>query len=106
MTQPTDTEQATILVVDDDHEIRTLLGDLLKKQGYRALLAKDGADMMKHLAVNPAVQLIVLGCHDAWRRWTVVAQASAFRTQSRSSGVNVIGSRRRCRSYRRAGNGS
>jgi len=48
-----------ILVVDDDAEIRTLLGTYLQKNGYRASVAADGQAMWAALAKS-AVDLIVL----------------------------------------------
>jgi two-component system OmpR family response regulator len=48
-----------ILVVDDDAEIRTLLGTYLQKNGYRASVAADGQAMWAVLAKS-AVDLIVL----------------------------------------------
>ncbi len=48
-----------LLVVDDDREIRTLVGDYLKKNGYRVSLAGDGREMRAALAKN-SVDLIVL----------------------------------------------
>jgi two-component system cell cycle response regulator DivK len=35
-------QQKLILVVDDSEDIRTLLGQLLEKAGYRVVLAEDG----------------------------------------------------------------
>jgi two-component system, OmpR family, response regulator len=48
-----------ILIVDDDAEIRTLLGTYLLKNGYRTSVAADGNAMWKVLEHN-AVDLIVL----------------------------------------------
>jgi two-component system, OmpR family, response regulator len=48
-----------ILVVDDDPDIRLLLGDYLRKNGYRATTVADGAAMRKTLARDP-VDLLVL----------------------------------------------
>lgn len=48
-----------ILVVDDDHEIRDLLGKFLQKHGYRAGLAKNGHEM-KMLLVQHSYDLIIL----------------------------------------------
>jgi two-component system OmpR family response regulator len=48
-----------ILVVDDDAEIRTLLGTYLEKNGYRTSVAADGSAMWRVLEHN-AVDLIVL----------------------------------------------
>ncbi|MDO8299527.1 response regulator [Lacisediminimonas sp.] len=50
---------ATILVVDDDREIRTLLGDYLDTNGYRALLAADGIEMNRAIDTQH-VDLVVL----------------------------------------------
>jgi two-component system OmpR family response regulator len=48
-----------ILIVDDDAEIRSLLGAYLEKNGYRTTVAADGAGMWKALE-RSAVDLIVL----------------------------------------------
>ena len=48
-----------MLVVDDDHEIRDLLGRFLLKHGFRVTTAKDGQEMAK--AIERAVfDLVVL----------------------------------------------
>lgn len=50
-----------ILIVDDDIEIRTLLGNFLKQYGYRVSLATDGADMFRILKKEKNnVDLIIL----------------------------------------------
>jgi len=49
----------TLLVVDDDEEIRTLAAELLVKAGYNAMTACDGPSMFAVLNVQP-VDLIVL----------------------------------------------
>jgi two-component system, OmpR family, response regulator len=51
--------QGHILVVDDDREIRMLVGDYLKKHGYRVSLAADGRQMREILA-GSGIDLIVL----------------------------------------------
>lgn len=48
-----------ILVVDDDRDIRVLVGDYLKKNGYRVSLAADGRQMREVLAGH-GIDLIVL----------------------------------------------
>ena len=48
-----------ILVVDDDAEIRNLLGEYLRKNGYRATVVADGKAMWTALARGKA-DLIVL----------------------------------------------
>jgi two-component system OmpR family response regulator len=49
----------TILIVDDDREIRTLLADYLDNNGFHTLAAADGAAMRRVLE-NSHVDLIVL----------------------------------------------
>ena len=51
--------QDHILVVDDDAEIRSLLGDYLRKNGYKATAVADGKAMWTALA-RGKVDLIVL----------------------------------------------
>jgi two-component system, OmpR family, response regulator len=58
MNTATNTQQ-TILVVDDDHGIRDLLGRFFRQHGYTALLAKDGVEMLAHLEKQSA-DLIIL----------------------------------------------
>ncbi len=48
-----------LLVVDDDREIRLLVGDYLKKNGYRVSLAADGRQMREVLAAS-GIDLVVL----------------------------------------------
>ena len=52
-------EGATLLVVDDDREILTLLADYLEQHGFRVLKASDGPTMKATLA-RTAVDLVVL----------------------------------------------
>ena len=51
--------QDHILIVDDDADIRDLLGDYLAKNGYRASVAADGKAMWALLA-RGGIDLIVL----------------------------------------------
>jgi len=51
--------QPHILIVDDDREIRDLLGRFLTKHGYRATTAADGREMKKAIA-DWAIDLVVL----------------------------------------------
>jgi two-component system OmpR family response regulator len=48
-----------VLVVDDDREIRDLLGRFLTKHGYRVTVAQDGKDMRRALA-DWHIDLVVL----------------------------------------------
>ncbi|MBI5783813.1 MAG: response regulator, partial [Rhodocyclales bacterium] len=48
-----------ILVVDDDPEIRRLLADYLSRNGFEAVVARDGREMTQALERH-AVDLVVL----------------------------------------------
>lgn len=50
---------ATVLVVDDDDEIRRMLAGSLSKRGYRVLTASNAQEMDRVLARN-SVQLVIL----------------------------------------------
>ena len=50
---------ATVLVVDDDEDIRKLLADSLSKRGYRVLTASSAREMDRLLARN-SVQVVIL----------------------------------------------
>jgi two-component system OmpR family response regulator len=51
--------QASILIVDDDREIRTLLADYLEANGYKSRAVPDGAGMWNALA-SEKTDLVVL----------------------------------------------
>jgi CheY-like chemotaxis protein len=54
-------EQArTILVVDDDAEIRESIADLLRDEGYRAAVAGHGREALERLRDGTRPDLIVL----------------------------------------------
>jgi two-component system OmpR family response regulator len=48
-----------LLIVDDDRDIRTLVGEYLERQGYRVSLAADGAQMESVLSKHP-IDLVLL----------------------------------------------
>ena len=50
----------TILVVDDDPDVREALADLLHSRGYRVSSAADGAKALQWLRESDAVCLILL----------------------------------------------
>lgn len=56
---PAFTPRSTVLVVDDDDEIRELLADYLSDAGYHVLEAADGQQMWAHLRKS-VPQLVVL----------------------------------------------
>ena len=59
MTSHPISQPQTILIVDDDADIRRLVADLLRREGYRVELAEDGAELDVVLRRTP-VDLFVL----------------------------------------------
>ncbi len=53
-------DRATILVADDEDELRNVLGEFLKSHGYAVLFAENGRDALERLEKNPAVQVVLL----------------------------------------------
>ena len=49
----------TILVVDDDEAIRTLLQEELEEEGYKVLIATNARDALKLVAAEP-LDLVIL----------------------------------------------
>ena len=52
-------QEAHILVVDDDSQVRTLIGQFLRENGYRVTGARDGREMRETLA-GAVIDLIIL----------------------------------------------
>jgi two-component system response regulator (stage 0 sporulation protein F) len=50
----------TILVVDDDDAIRTLLQDELLDEGYQVLTASNARDALKIVQQDPSLDLVIL----------------------------------------------
>jgi len=50
----------TVLVVDDDRDIREALSDVLRDEGYAVVCAADGEEAMARLRSEPAPVLILL----------------------------------------------
>jgi two-component system OmpR family response regulator len=59
MSAPVTGTAGHVLVVDDDREIRDLLGRFLAKHGYRVTAARDGKEMRRALA-DWNIDLIIL----------------------------------------------
>ena len=49
-----------ILVVDDDREIASLIGDCLYDEGYDVVLAYDGENAIENIYSNPDIEMIIL----------------------------------------------
>lgn len=50
----------SILVVEDDSNIREVLAELLRVEGYPVVLAEDGAEALEKLATIPRPTLVLL----------------------------------------------
>ena len=53
-----------LLVVDDERDIRRLLGDLLGLQGYQVYTAASGKEALEKLAVQPDLILLDINMPD------------------------------------------
>jgi len=72
----------TVVVVDDDAEIRAALVDLLVLDGYRVLTARDGLQALEVLATapRPCVALVdlVMPRLDGWTLARTIAEEPAL----------------------------
>lgn len=48
----------TILVVDDDQHVATLLSDILTEEGYAVRIAFDGCDALDHVEREPPTLIV------------------------------------------------
>jgi CheY-like chemotaxis protein len=73
----------TILVVDDDAEIRESIADLLRDEGYQAIVAAHGREALEQLRGGQRVELIVLDLMmpvmDGWQFLDERARDAAFK---------------------------
>ena len=49
-----------VMIVEDDNDVRTALGQLLSSQGYEVGLAADGAEGIAMLDANPQTCVVVV----------------------------------------------
>ena len=56
---PARPESPTIMVVDDDQQVSTILAEFLSGSGYRILEADGGHEALRLLADTPAVDLVI-----------------------------------------------
>jgi CheY-like chemotaxis protein len=56
----TNSDHATVLIVEDDPLIRETLGEILAEEGYRTLSARDGAEALDCLRAAALPDLIIL----------------------------------------------
>lgn len=50
----------SVLIADDEDEIRTVIAEFLKAHGYAVLFAKNGREALERLESNPSVQVVLL----------------------------------------------
>lgn len=50
----------TVLVIDDDEDLRNALGDVLREEGYAVVCAADGAEALEWLRTHPQPPGIIL----------------------------------------------
>ena len=53
----------TVLVADDDAEVRAFLAALLAEEGYAVVQAADGASALEHLRQHPMGLVVLLDLH-------------------------------------------
>ncbi|MEO0264649.1 MAG: response regulator, partial [candidate division WOR-3 bacterium] len=49
----------TILLVDDEHDVRTIYGEMLKREGYNVITAENAEDALYKLSTEK-VDLMIL----------------------------------------------
>ena len=54
------TERTTVLVVDDDPDVRRITASMLNQLGHRVIQAESGADALSRLAERPLIGLAVI----------------------------------------------
>src|SRR5205814_4923004 len=73
----------TILVVDDDADVRGSIADLLEERGYRVVQATDGKQAFDYLSAKPPPACVVL---DLWMPvmdgWALAAEVEKGRLPS------------------------
>jgi CheY-like chemotaxis protein len=77
----------TVLVVDDDSDIRSSLHDLLDDHGYRVVLATNGQEALAYCRANPVPDCIVL---DLWMPVMDGWQLAEALTESRFPPIPIV----------------
>lgn len=78
--RPLQTLSPTVLVVDDDADIRESIADLLEDHGYTAIPIENGQRALDYLMQQPAPACVIL---DLWMPeldgWSLASQVAAGR---------------------------
>jgi len=53
-------DRAGILLADDEEDIRTVLGELLKPRGYKISFARNGLETLERIQQDPSIQIVML----------------------------------------------
>ena len=79
----TGSEEALILIVEDDRAIREPLSVLLRGEGYRVSLAENGQEALRKLRTEPSPDIIVLDLRmpvmDGWEFRAIQKQDQCWR---------------------------
>jgi CheY-like chemotaxis protein len=80
--------KGSVLVVDDDEDIRHILSDILRAEGYASAAASDGKEALEFLGKHPPPSVILLDLMmpvmDGWEF------SRRLRADERLSGIPVI----------------
>ena len=81
----------TVLVVEDDPALRTLMVRTLSAKGYRALEASDGIEALERLAADPDIELVVTDIVMPRMNGVELAQQLAASARTRLLFVSAFG---------------
>ena len=81
--------RSTVLVVEDDHDIRVSVRNLLEDEGYRVLTVTDGRaalELLEHTAPSPSLIILdlMLPVMDGWQF------AERLRALPRLAGIPIV----------------
>jgi CheY-like chemotaxis protein len=81
----------SVLVVEDDPALRTLMVRTLSAKGYRALQASDGIEALELLAADPEIELVVTDIVMPRMNGVELAQQLAASARTRLLFVSAFG---------------
>ena len=81
----------SVLVVEDDPTVRTLMVRILSEKGYRALQAGDGIEALELLAGDPEIELVVTDIVMPRMNGVELAQQLATSARTRLLFVSAFG---------------
>jgi len=81
----------SVLVVEDDPMLRTLMVRTLSEKGYRALQASDGIEALELLAADPEIELVVTDIVMPRMNGVELAQQLAASARTRLLFVSAFG---------------